>query len=342
MSEEIVISLILPCYNVEKYIDECLHSIYSQDISEKTFEVICVNDCSTDTTEELILTFKEKHNNLTLLKHDVNKNLGASRNTGMLKAKGKYVWFIDSDDFITEYCLSNIIFELEKNELDILEINSYLSNMQVNPLFLEANYTTDSVVMSGYNYLRELINTPYWGRKVEVWRRIYRREFLVANRFTFSELLFGVEDMMFFYKTIVLCKRFKHLANYCYVYRNDNSESMTNSNANLGSKLAVRIVATLQVIDFFKNHILTDDAEFRHKAIYTYRWSFKQFSRKIFLLDSKNLNGYFEKLNFFIPEIKTHLSCFEANLISNRLLVKLINVIFVQLNKIRYFFKKLQ
>lgn len=334
------LSIILPSYNVGEYIGDCLNSIYTQDLLEVDYEVICVNDCSTDGTPEIIRQYQSKHLNLFLINHEVNKNLGASRNTGLLYAKGKYVWFVDPDDNITENCLSIILSELENNELDILEINSNLTNPKENPLFLEANYNADSIVMNGYDYLKQLINTPYWGRKVEVWRRIFRKDFLDVNKFTFSESLFGVEDVIYFYKTMVLCKRFKHLAHYGYVYRNDRADSMTNSSKNKGLKLAVRIVVTLEVIEFFKNDILINDDEFKQKAIKTYKWSLSKFIRKIFLLDAENLNGYLTKINPYKPYIIKQLSWFKAILISNRLLVKGINAIFVPLKKAHNSIKK--
>lgn len=334
MSNSCQISIILPCYNVEDYIGKCLESVFAQDLSEVKYEVICVNDCSTDGTQKIIKNFQNEHKNLVLIDHETNKNLGASRNTGLKRATGKYVWFVDSDDYLTENCLATILSQLENNQLDILEINSQLTNPNDNHLFLEANYKTDSDVIEGTDYLKQLIDTPYWGRKVEVWRRIYKKDFLTANNFTFSESLFGVEDVIYFYKTMVLCKRFKHLSQYCYVYRNDSANSITNSNKNLGIKIAARIVVTLEVIEFLRKDINLNDKRIKNKAIQSYQWSLKKFMKKIFVLDPKNLTEYFNKIAPFDGYIKKQLPCFRANFISNRLLVKTINAIFVQLKKI--------
>ena len=101
---KIKISFILPFYGVERYIGKCLESIYQQDIPEDQYEVICINDCSPDDSEKVVLQYAEKHANLQLIKHDVNKKLGAARNTGLKAARGKYVWFIDTDDYIKENC----------------------------------------------------------------------------------------------------------------------------------------------------------------------------------------------------------------------------------------------
>ena len=73
-------SFILPFYGVERYIGECLESIYQQDIPEDQYEVICVNDCTADNSEQIVLQYAEQHPNLKLIRHEVNKKLGAAGN----------------------------------------------------------------------------------------------------------------------------------------------------------------------------------------------------------------------------------------------------------------------
>lgn len=80
--QKIRISFILPFYGVERYVGKCLESIYTQDVPEEQYEIICVNDCSPDHSEDVVLEFAQKHANLTLIRHEVNKKLGAARNTG--------------------------------------------------------------------------------------------------------------------------------------------------------------------------------------------------------------------------------------------------------------------
>ena len=107
-------SFILPFYGVERYIGKCLDSIYHQDIPEDQYEVICINDCSPDNSEQIVLQYAQEHTNLKLIKHDVNKKLGAARNTGLRAAQGNYVWFIDTDDFYE-------VREVQKNLLKYYE-----------------------------------------------------------------------------------------------------------------------------------------------------------------------------------------------------------------------------
>ena len=113
------LSIVVPFYGVERYIRQCLQSLYLQDVPESEYEVICVNDCSPDNCERIVLEFQQEHKNLVLLHHEVNKKLGAARNTGLKAALGKYVWFVDSDDYIKENCFGEILKSCEENNLQI-------------------------------------------------------------------------------------------------------------------------------------------------------------------------------------------------------------------------------
>lgn len=109
------ISIIVPVYNVEKYLESCVASLYQQDIDNSEYEVILVNDGSTDGSRDVALRLQEQHSNLRLIDQD-NQGLSGARNTGISQAKGEYVWCIDSDDEIESNCLGKILSEIEGNE----------------------------------------------------------------------------------------------------------------------------------------------------------------------------------------------------------------------------------
>ena len=114
------LSIVIPFYNVEKHIAECLDSVYNQDIPEDEYEVICVNDASPDHSRDIVLEYRKKHSNLILIEHEVNKKLGAARNTGRRVARGKYLWNVDSDDMIAPNCMKEMLETCEENDLDLL------------------------------------------------------------------------------------------------------------------------------------------------------------------------------------------------------------------------------
>ena len=219
----LLISLIMPCYNVEKYVAQCLDSIYNQDISETLYEVICVNDCSPDGTRNIILEYQKKHSNLILIDHLVNKKLGVARNTGRSKARGKYLWNIDSDDYIKPNCLKTLIEICEKNELDILMFNHvfFKNNIEIE----NTDYPfPNSNSLSGIDFLNKYCLNSF-SEISPVWIQIYNVEFLNKNNIYSPEINMG-EDGPYTYKSLLSAKRVMSITKSCYAYRaNENSLS---------------------------------------------------------------------------------------------------------------------
>ncbi len=98
------LSLIIPIYNVEPFIDQCLGSIYCQHWDEGQFEVVAVNDGTPDKSMDIVQRYAEEHSNLHIV-NQTNQGLSVARNTGLSHACGEYVWFIDSDDWLTANAL---------------------------------------------------------------------------------------------------------------------------------------------------------------------------------------------------------------------------------------------
>ena len=116
----ISLSIIIPVFGVEKYISRCLESVFSINLPESDFEVICVDDCSKDHSVEIIEEYQSAHNNLRLLRHSKNKRQGGARNTGIKAAQGEFVLFVDGDDRVPKYDVSNVLDYMRLNELELL------------------------------------------------------------------------------------------------------------------------------------------------------------------------------------------------------------------------------
>ena len=216
------LSIIIPFYNVEQYIAECLESVYQQDIPEEEYEVICVNDGSPDRSRDIVLEYQKKHSNLVLVEHEVNKKLGAARNTGRAAAKGNYIWNVDSDDKIVTNCLGNLMRICEENELDVLDFGR--------SRFWEGKSTempnvkpTDGVIL-GLDYMEQLKSNEL-SRMCVVWRRVIRRAFLDENKIFSPEINMG-EDVPYSFKVLMSAKRMMVIHDSCYLYR-ANPESLT-------------------------------------------------------------------------------------------------------------------
>ena len=113
------LSIVIPVYNTAVYLKECLDSIINQTYSN--IEIICVDDCSPDNSAEIIKEYAAKDNRIKYIKHSENKKQGAARNTGIDAATGKYITFIDSDDYLNDkYVYEKCISLMEKNNADII------------------------------------------------------------------------------------------------------------------------------------------------------------------------------------------------------------------------------
>ena len=112
------ISIIIPAYNAEKYIEKCLQSIIYQEY--KDFEVIIVNDGSTDNTKEICKKYADLDSRIRLISTE-NKGAGSARNTGLTEAQGRYISFIDADDFVSENYYSRMYKMIEEGNADIAE-----------------------------------------------------------------------------------------------------------------------------------------------------------------------------------------------------------------------------
>lgn len=216
------LSIIIPFYNVERYIAECLDSVFDQDIPFEEYEVICVNDGSPDGSRNIVVDYMKRYPNLHLVEHDRNRKLGAARNTGRAAAKGEYIWNVDSDDKIAPHCFGKLLKVCEENQLDVLEFGRtrfWEENSEDMP-----NIPLSEMVVSGLDYM-EHINSHELSKMCVVWRRLVRRAFLDDNRIYSPEINMG-EDVPFSFKVLLLTKRMMVIPDHCYLYR-ANPESLT-------------------------------------------------------------------------------------------------------------------
>ncbi|ULQ60045.1 glycosyltransferase family 2 protein [Brucepastera parasyntrophica] len=116
------ISIIIPVYNVEKYLRECLDSCITQTLRD--IEIVCVNDASPDNSSAILDEYAKKDNRIKVITHEKNLGLGGARNTGISAASGEYVWFVDSDDFISPHSCEILYSYAKQKNADIVRFNA--------------------------------------------------------------------------------------------------------------------------------------------------------------------------------------------------------------------------
>ena len=242
------LSIIIPFCNVEKYFHYCLESVYNQNIPEDDYEVICVNDCSTDNSCKIALEFQEKHTNLKLIQHTTRLLAGGARNTGLRAATGKYIWFIDSDDYIRGNILSELLALVSTTEADILQFAaSKVDEKNVVSKISEELFQGIDGIMTGIEYLTKDNNYI-----AQVWNKWYLRNFLFSNNLVFRENCFW-EDADFSHKAYLSANSVVSYSENIYFYRS-NADSYTRNFEEKGNKIADAVASFIENRKIFEKY----------------------------------------------------------------------------------------
>ena len=220
------ISVVIPMYNAEKYLGECLDSILMQTFQD--FEVIIVNDCSTDNCRQVAESYLEKFGGrLRIYDNEKNSGAGVTRNNGLFKACGEYVFFMDADDLILSYGLERIYQLAEYFGVDFVNStrNYRMSNngKELTVHNLRPTRPEDKPILENnlkWRIERLLADDFAWAP----WRRLIRREFLLENEIFFPDKVLRNEDEIWTIGLMFCAKKVLHIPLTIILYRlSDNS-----------------------------------------------------------------------------------------------------------------------
>lgn len=172
-------------YNTAKYLPKCMDTLLNQDISSSDYEIILVDDCSTDNSLELAEEYVVRYSNVRICRHELNRGLAAARNTGIDAARGKYLSFVDPDDYIEKNSFDSLLKQMDSQQLDMLrfryqKIDEY-GNI-VPDYESEVHFDYSSSVMTGTDFLATRLDIGCY-----VWAYIYRLDFLRQSGIRFFE-----------------------------------------------------------------------------------------------------------------------------------------------------------
>lgn len=308
-----MVSIIIPVYNVEKYLEECLDSAINQ--TYKNIEIIVVNDGSTDGSLSILNEYASRCSNLKILNQE-NKGLSGARNSGLKHAKGKYIYFLDSDDFIDLNMIEECIELAEKNNLDIINFdaqvfydNDFATNFKPN---YDRSKVLNSNIYTGEEFYKYIKNHSAY--KSPVWLSFYRLEFLEKNSLDFYE---GIthEDELFSIKSFILANRviYHPKAYFHRRIREDSIMTQAKSLKNIEGYMIIseelnKLLDTVENIEtrkILKKHIL-------------------QFYSHCIRLSVSVFDNY-DELNIQIQKIRNHIfDNYSLKEINKKLLIKLI------------------
>lgn len=281
-----LLSIIIPVYNVEKYIGKCLESCLNQDLPEEAYEIVVVNDGTPDNSMSVVEQFRYRHTNIRIVERE-NGGLSAARNTGLYVAKGEYIWFVDSDDTIAGNCLGYLLATATGKRLDVLCFGLSLIFPDGKADVFPINHEESGKVYKGILFLCN-VSMP-----ASACIALYRRDFLIDNGLRFIEGILH-EDQEFTPRAYSLASRIAYLDRslYCYYQRGG---SIMKSSRNVKRCRDLLTIAD-SLYSFVQDNIEPNTCAFRHimrKVYFCVTQSLAFYQREAFPLSEYREKPYF-------------------------------------------------
>ena len=215
-------SIIVPVYNVERYLSRCLQSLIDQTLHD--IEIICVNDGSTDGSLSVLEKYKEIDDRITIINKE-NGGLPSARNAGIDVAEGEYYLFVDSDDYISENACDRLYLEARQTGADIIIFGTRIFP-EINKEELAWYY--DTLTSRQINYRKKSIEALFKEKpsKPFVWNGCYKGELFTKKGLRFDEEMRYGEDMVFLFEVFPLAKEISYIPDMLYNYRCERKDSL--------------------------------------------------------------------------------------------------------------------
>ena len=274
----IKVSVIVPVFNVESYLNESLDSILNQTL--KDIEIICINDGSTDNSLDILETYSKKDKRIKIISKE-NEGQGVARNVGLDNAQGEYISFVDSDDFIKRDMLEKLYNKAENNDLDLVmcKVSSFDNETHEvdDDLWYYSLKCFDGFKKDVFNNL----DTKKFTDSISVtpYNKLYKRSFIEANNIRFPDK-YIFEDEVFFYNVYLKAKRISLVDENLYYYRTNrkgSTVSKSSDNDYIDVIYIFRLIRDLLVetgyVDVYKEKVY-------NRFIHLTLWRFSQTAPK--------------------------------------------------------------
>lgn len=245
-----MVTIVLPVYNSELYLEKCLDSIINQ--TYRDFEVICVDDGSTDSSYKILSRYSAVDKRITIIESQHN-NAGKARNIGMSVARGEYIIFLDSDDYFDENLLDLMVETIRKNSSDIVVCGSVgVDNNTGNNIWMGGSLNMNLIPQAKTFSARDIGNTLFQFVAGWPWDKIYRLTFLKENNIKFQEQQVA-NDASFVYKAFLRASKIS-IADKCLVIHRLNVNGSIENKKNKYWKCAVDMLEDLY------NYLVSEDS----------------------------------------------------------------------------------
>ena len=220
-----LVSIIIPMYNVEKYIERCLESIEGQ--LYHSIQIICIDDGSTDATYSVVLEYQKKSSRNMITKKVENGGVSVARNLGIQCAEGEFVCFVDADDMLERDYITTLLRALESNDECDVAICRKRNVGELEDITSISNCGCPNSVIE-YSDSSEVLEKMLYHKVVAgIWNLLVRRELLVKNNLKFAEGYAYSEDLQLVWKIVACSNKVALIPQQLYLYRIRNSSAMT-------------------------------------------------------------------------------------------------------------------
>ena len=237
-----ILSIVVPIYNVEEYLETCIDSLFRQNVNTCHYEVIAINDGSTDNSIQVIEELKKKYPSIKIITQE-NQGLSGARNTGINHAQGDYLLFVDSDDYILDNTLKLITDLAQQHNLDILEFGAN-GVTEIKSVVYCSKASTHGNILTGEQYLHDI---SYMSSACN---KLYKREFLNNHSLRFMQGVY-IEDIEFNTRAVFKAKKVLAIdVIIAHFLQREGSITRTNNTAKT-KKMIYDIHTVLSSIDHF-------------------------------------------------------------------------------------------
>lgn len=245
------VSVVVPVYNVEEYLEECLLSILNQTLSD--IEVICVDDGSVDRSADILKEYAKKDNRIKIITQQNGKQ-GKARNAGVEISSGEYIGFVDSDDYIQANFYETLYNAAKKHNADIACTNIYRKRKTLGSYKIK--YEKEEV----FENIEDKMSAAYVPSYNYVWNKIYKKDALIKSGVKFVEGMF-FEDIEYTIKVLYYLNKMVTVPNTGYIYRESNVSTVKKLVCD--KKQDDLVKAKTSMINFAQSNGIKIDKKFR-------------------------------------------------------------------------------
>ena len=282
------VSIIIPVYNIEKYIAKALDSLLVQSLSD--IEIICVDDNSSDNSLKILKEYQKKDSRIKIVEQKENKGQASARNKALEKAAGEYIGFVDGDDWVKDSMFQKLYDKAKGTDSDLVLSSAYSFDEQKGLIDKENRYystdiydeTFDNKVFSYKDNLDSVLDL-----NVVIWNKLYKKSFLIENNIRFNEG-FIYEDLPFITEVYLKAKKVTLVRDFLYYYR-ENRENSTMSNHE--KKIFDRIGMVSLTLDILKK---TPEYKVLYPRIFT--WVINDLFHRFVLIDAQYRQNFYKKM----------------------------------------------